>query len=352
MSERPIDITTQVIHGDAGLADGADVAPPIHVTTTYDKAQGDQVYRRDQHLTTERLEAILGRLEDGIAVVYPSGMAAVAGALRAIGPRRIAMPDDVYHGVRRFIATGVEAGHWELVAPGDLGPGDVRWVETPSNPKCLITDIAVVAAESHEAGAVVVVDATFATPVLTQTLALGADVAVHSSTKFINGHSDAMGGAAITADVELADRMRHNRTADGAVIGSLDAWLTLRGLRTLPLRIERQSATAHEIARHLEPRVVKVWYPALPGHPRHDVAMAQMRAGGGVLSFELATFDRAASVVGRLRLFRNATSLGGVESLAEHRRTVAEHAPEGLIRLSVGLEAPAALTDDLDQALD
>lgn len=350
-ADRPLDITTRVIHGDAGLDDGADVAPPIRVSTTFDRRETDRIYRRDHHRTTERLEAILGDLEGGHAVVYPSGMAAVIATVRAIGPRRIALPDDVYYGVARSIGYAVRDGHFERAEPAELQEGDIWWVETPSNPRCLVTDIAATAAEAHAVGARLVVDATFATPVLMNPLALGADVVVHSSTKFINGHSDALGGVAVAADPELAATMTARRTADGAVIGSLDSWLVLRGLRTLPLRVERQCATASAIAEHLVGRVPQVWYPGLPDHPGHDVATAQMRAYGGVLSFELGSFDAAASVMERFGLFRNATSLGGVESLAEHRITVDDTAPPDLIRLAVGLEAPEDLIADLDQAL-
>jgi cystathionine gamma-synthase len=227
----------------------------------------------------------------------------------------------------------------------------VWWVETPSNPKCLITDLAEVAAMAHSRGIHVVVDATFATPVLQRSLDLGADVVVHAATKFIAGHSDAMGGAAISADDTAAAELRAARRDDGAIPGALETWLALRGVRSLPLRVERQSASALALAEHLNGRVPQVWYPGLPGHPGHDVAARQMAAFGGVLSFEVASAEQAARLVRALRVFRNATSLGGVESLAEHRIEADAAAPPGLIRLSVGLEAPADLIADLDQAM-
>ena len=176
---------------------------------------------------------------------------------------------------------------------------------------------------------------------------------VHSTTKFINGHSDAFGGVVVTRHAALRDALRSGRDREGAIPGALEAWLTLRGVRTLPLRVLRQSATAGDLATWLSGRadVVEVWYPGLTTHPGHDVASGQMQGYGGVLSFELADFDRAASVVDGLRLFRKATSLGGVESLVEHRHTVNPQAPEGLLRLSVGLEPAEALIDDLAAAL-
>jgi cystathionine gamma-synthase len=234
---------------------------------------------------------------------------------------------------------------------GDLGSGDVWWVETPSNPTCRITDVAAVATEARRRGVVVVVDATFATPVLQDTLGLGADFVMHATTKFIAGHSDAMGGVLVTTDADAAERLRRDRSRDGLVPGSLETWLTLRGVRTLPLRVARQSSSALEIARYLAGVVPVVHYPGLESDPGHAVASRQMSAFGGVVSFDVVTAARAGAVVRSLRLFRDATSLGGVESLAEHRRGTDPHAPEGLVRLSIGLEDPGALIADLAAAL-
>ncbi|MCP5026988.1 MAG: PLP-dependent transferase [Actinomycetia bacterium] len=352
------DPSTRTLHADADVEDSPDIAPPLHVTTTYARGddhdeEGGRTYRRDEHITSERLERVLGDLEGGTALVYPSGMASIAAVLRALNPGRVSLPDDVYHGTRSLVALEAELGRWERCGPDELGVGDVWWVESPSNPKCLVTDIAATVAAAHDRGAKVVVDSTFATPILQHPLAVGADAVIHATTKFINGHSDAMGGVAVANDEELVTMLRRLRVADGSLMGNLEAWLTLRGVRTLPLRVERQSSSADALADALaaDPRVTRVWYPGLADHPLHDVAAAQMTGFGGMLSFEVESFDAASAVTGRLELFRVATSLGGVESLAEHRRRVDDQAPEGLIRLSVGLESPTDLFSDLDRAL-
>jgi cystathionine gamma-synthase len=345
------DPATIAIHADDALTELPDVAPAIRPATTFARAEGGRVYRRESHETTERLEAVLGALDGGHAVVYPSGMAAAAALLRRLSPRLISLPGDVYHGVRALVLQGAAEGAWGVSEPGGLAAGDVWWVETPSNPRCLVSDVAAVASDARSRGVSVVVDSTFATPVLLRPLALGAEAVVHSSTKFIAGHSDAMGGAVVCSDPELADSLRSRRTVDGSIPGSLDTWLTLRGVRTLPLRVERQSATASAVAQWLVGRVPRVWYPGLADHPGHDVAAAQMAAYGGIVSFEVADAAAARRVVGGLRLFTVATSLGGVESLAEHRAVVDPEAPPGLIRLSIGLEAAADLIGDLEAAL-
>jgi len=348
LSEDPF---TRALHGDDGVADGSDMAPPIHVASTYDRSeQTDLVYRRNQHITTRRLEAVLGALEGGNAVVYPSGMSAISSLLRLLSPARVYLPADVYHGTRAYVTSAPQG--WDVVESlEELEAGDVAWLETPSNPKCLITDLAAVAAELGPRGVIVAVDSTFATPVLQQPLALGADYVVHSSTKFIGGHSDAMGGVVITADSDRAEQLYAARVRDGSIPGSLDVWLTLRGVRTLPLRITRQSESAATVASYLTERVASVWYPGLPTHPGHETAVRQMSAGGAVLAFELETYEQAAEAAARFRLFRRATSLGGVESLVEHRASVNPLAPPGLIRLSIGLESPVDLLADLETVL-
>lgn len=349
MSDDPFTIA---LHADGAIDDGVDVAPPIRVSTTYDRsAQQAYEYRRSHHATTERLEAVMGALEGGHAVVYPSGMAAALAVLRHLRPQRVSLPADVYHGVRSLVTTEAQRGRLEIVPAEALAAGDLWWVETPSNPKCLLTDIAAACEEASGRGVKTVVDSTFATPVLQRPLKLGADVVLHSATKFIAGHSDAMGGVLVTPRPDAAETLRHERMEAGLVSGALDVWLTLRGVRTLPLRVERQSASAAAIAAWLHGHVPQVWHPSLPDHPGHELAQRQMRSGGGVLSFEVEDGARARQIVAALALFRTATSLGGVESLAEWRRSVNPAAPEGLVRLSVGLESPADLIADLERAL-
>ena len=341
---------TQAIHGDSSIEDGIDVAPPIHVTSTYDRSeQSEMVYRRDRHITTQRLEAVLGALEGGHAVSYPSGMAATSSLLRHLRPSRVYLSPDVYHGTRWHMT---EEAPWELIDDmGRAGEGDVIWFETPSNPKALIIDIAEVTAAAAEQGARVIVDSTFATPILQHPLALGADFVMHSTTKYIGGHSDAMGGVIVTLDEETAAVLRQARRRDGVIPGSLDAWLTLRGVRTLPLRIERQCRSAIEIASFLEGKVPKVWHPSLASHPGHEVAKRQMTLPGAIIAFETETQEAAEAVLNKLQVIVNATSLGGVESLIEHRLQVDSGASPELLRMSVGLEATADLIADLEQAI-
>ena len=345
------DFFTTALHADDALADLPDVAPAIRPSTTFEYAEDGRSYRRVSDETTERLEAVLGALEGGAAAVYPSGMAAVAAVLRHVRPRRVSLPDEVYHGVTDFVTAEAEHGMWAIVAPDELEAGDVWWLETPSNPRCFLTDLAEAAARAADRGVVTVVDATFATPILQDSLLLGVDYVVHATTKFIAGHSDAMGGVVVAAEEAEADALREERARDGAVPGTLESWLTLRGVRTLPLRVSRQSDTAMQVASFLDSNGFDVWYPGLEGHPGHEIAKRQMRKYGGVLSFEIEDGKRAESVVDRLRVFRSATSLGGVESLAELRFRSNPEEPPGLIRLSMGLESPAALIADLEQAL-
>ncbi|MDH3730133.1 MAG: PLP-dependent transferase [Acidimicrobiia bacterium] len=343
---------TSAIHGDDHLAQGPDVAPPIRVSTTFDRThQSDLVYRRDHHLTTRRLEAVIGALEGGFAVAYSSGMAATAAAISHISPSRVSLPEDLYGGTRAFARREEQRGRLKIVDPSQLGEGDLMWVETPSNPKCFVADIAAAANAAHGVGALVVVDSTFATPVLQQPLSLGADFSMHSTTKFIGGHSDSMGGALVVKAESQAEQLKDDRSLDGSVPGALDAWLALRGIRTLPIRMERQSATAQVVADFLSGRVAATHYPGLAGHPGADIAKRQMSTNGAMVSFEMDSFDEATRVRDKMRIFHNATSLGGVESVADLRRDTDPSAPEGLIRLSIGLEDAADLVTDLEQAL-
>jgi cystathionine gamma-synthase len=343
---------TLAIHADAGVEATADVAPPIHVTTTYVAGNADGlVYARGEHPTRRRLEAVLGALDGGEAVVYASGQAAATAALLHLAPRRVAITRGGYHATHAAIAALARFGLEEVSLDAPLGSGELVWLETPKNPTCELQDVAAHAARAKAAGARLLVDSTFATPILQQPIALGADLVLHSMTKFLSGHSDALGGVLVARDPAVADALRRERTVSGAVPGSLETWLVLRGVRTLGLRVRQQTATATRLAAFLEPRVARVWHPSLPSHPGHALAQRQMKGPGPVLSIELASEAAARALPGKLRLFTDATSLGGVESLVEWRRKHDPEAPPALLRLAVGIEDAADLEADLAQAL-
>lgn len=348
----PLSQETLALHADAGLERAADVAPPIHPSTTFD-ADGAEglVYARNDQPTRRRLEAVLGALDGGAAVVYASGQAAATAALLHFLPRRVAIARGGYHGTHAAVDALARLGVEKVALDAPLAAGDLVWLETPRNPTCEIFDVAGHAGRAHAAGAVLVVDGTFATPVLQQPLALGADLVMHSTTKFLGGHSDALGGVLVAHEPGLAAALRQARTVSGAVPGALETWLTLRGVRTLALRVRAQSASATRLAEWLAPRVARVWHPSRPEHPGHALAARQMRGPGPVLSFELSDEAAAQALPRRLRLFRDATSLGGVESLIEWRRKHDAEAPPALLRVSVGLEDPADLIADLEQGL-
>ncbi len=343
---------TLAVHADEGLERAPDVAPPIHVSTTY-AADNDEglVYSRAEHPTRRRLEAVLGALEGGHAVVYASGQAAATAALLHLRPKRVAIARGGYHGTHAAIDALAPLGVAKIPLDAPLVPGDLVWLETPKNPTCEIQDVAAHARRAHAAGATVLVDGTFATPVLQRPLELGADLVYHSVTKLLAGHSDALAGVLAVRDEAVAARLREERTVTGAVPGALETWLALRGLRTLGLRVRRQSETATALAAWLEPRVARVWHPSLASHPGHALAAAQMRGPGPILSIELASEEKARALPRHLALFRDATSLGGVESLVEWRRKHDPEAPPALLRLSVGLEDPEDLVRDLDRGL-
>jgi cystathionine gamma-synthase len=343
---------TLALHADGGLEGAADVAPPIHVSTTF-VADGPDglVYARAEQPTRRRLEAVLGALEGGHAVTYASGQAAATAALSFYRPRRVAIARGGYHGTHAAIHALGPLGVREVPLDEPLAAGDLVWVETPRNPTCELEDVAAHAARARAAGAALLVDGTFATPVLQQPLALGADVVYHSATKFLGGHSDALGGVLVARDPDVAAALREARTVSGAVPGALESWLLLRGLRTLGIRVRRQSETATALAAWLAPRVPRVWHPSLPTHPRHELVARQMRGPGSILSIELSTEEAARALPRHLTVFRDATSLGGVESLVEWRRRQDPEAPPTLVRISVGLEDPEDLVADLDRAL-
>ena len=351
------------------------IIQPIHISTTYarDTAYAlvdERTYIRDDNPTYDQVEALLTSLEVGAeALIFASGMAASVGVFQALRPGdKVVTPDIMYFGLSKWLATfGRDWGLDVVVTPtGDLSAlsaavsgAKIVWVETPANPTWVITDIAAAADIAHKAGARLVVDNTVATPVLTRPLELGADIVMHSATKYLNGHSDVIAGALITAhDDDFWERIRSHRALTGPLPGSFEAFLLTRGMRTLYLRVRACSVTAMALALRLQahPGVDAVLYPGLPSDPGHSIAARQMQGGfGGVLSIRVKGGDKAALVVVKgCRLFKRATSLGGVESLIEHRRTVEgdeSATPGDLLRLSIGLEDLDDLYADLDGAL-
>jgi cystathionine gamma-synthase len=372
---------TRAIHaGQAPDATTGSVVVPIHATSTYAQdGVGNQragyEYSRTGNPTRTALEECLAALEGGKhGRSFASGMAASDAVLRAtLRPGdHLVIPNDAYGGTFRLIdkiltGWGID---YTPVAVSDvsavraaLRPNTkLVWVESPTNPLLNIADIDALAQVSREAGVKLVVDNTFASPYLQRPLEDGATVVVHSTTKYLGGHSDVVGGAVVTSDDELADQVAFMQNGAGAVPGPFDAWLTLRGIRTLPARMDRHSANAERVALALQghPRVSKVLYPGLPEHPGHEVAAKQMRQFGGMISFLHADGEQAAvDFCARTRLFVLAESLGGVESLVEHpgRMTHASTAgsllqvPGELVRLSVGIEDPDDLVEDVLTAL-
>jgi cystathionine gamma-synthase len=357
------------------------VVPPIYQTSTYKQdgiggTRGGYEYSRTANPTRTALETCLAALENGArAFAFASGMAAEDCLIRTLcrPGDRVLLPSDAYGGTFRLFdkvmtAWGVE---YEPVRQTDLAAvakaaADQRprliWAESPTNPLLSIVDIRALAALAHDHGALLVVDNTFASPYLQRPLDLGADVVVHSTTKYLGGHSDVVGGAIVIKDPRYAGDLAFQQNATGAVAGPFDAWLTLRGIKTLAARMDRHCANAARVARTLQehPAVASVLYPGLPGHPGHDIAKSQMRDFGGMVSLRLAAGEeKAVEVCARTTLFTLGESLGGVESLIEHpaRMTHASAAgsplevPPDLVRLSVGIEDPTDLIADLAQAL-
>jgi len=352
------------------------VAPPLHLSTTFARDPagvpfGGHTYIRESNPTQAQLEAALAPLEGGeAALVFASGMAAGIALLQTLPPgSHVLLPDDVYYGFRiagedllpnwGIRAEGVAMDDLAGVAAAIRPETRLLWIETPSNPLLKVVDVAALARLAREAGALSVLDNTFATPALQQPIALGADVVLHSTTKYFGGHSDVQGGALIFARRDaLVERLGHLREITGGVASPFNSWLVLRGLRTLACRMAVQSANALAVARALaeHPAVARVHYPGLASHPGHDVAARQMAGGfGAMISLQTKEGKEAAlRAVSRARLFIRATSLGGVESLIEHRATSEgpqSRTPEDLIRLSIGLEHPEDLIADLEQAL-
>lgn len=355
----------------------AALVPPIHVSTTFERRRDNSYvdgrgYSRADAPAYDDPERLLARLDGGAAaLLFGSGMAAISSVFNALLPGdHVIVPRVVYWGVRKWLAeftgswgldvTYVDTTSTEAVVAA-LRPGSTRlvWLETPSNPMWDVTDIEAISALAHAAGARVVVDSTSAPPVIQRPLSLGADVVMHSATKYLNGHSDVLAGALVFAqDDAFCQRVRAWRRGSGNILGPFEAWLLLRGMRTLFVRVERQCASAMQIAQHFDghPALDGVLYPGLSGHPGHDIAARQMPGGfGGMLSLLVRGDDAdAVAVAGRVELIKRATSLGGTESLIEQRRSVegpSSPVPGNLLRISIGLEHPDDLIADLEQAL-
>ena len=357
------------------------VVPPVYQVSTFAQdgvggLRGGYEYSRSGNPTRHALEECLASLEGGArALAFASGLAAEDTLLRALASpgAHAVIGNDAYGGTYRLFSRVAEP--WGLAHTAvdltDLDavrravePGRTRilWTETPTNPLLTVVDIAALATIAHEAGALLVVDNTFASPYLQQPLSLGADVVVHSTTKYLGGHSDVVGGALVVADPEVGERLAYHPNAMGSVPGPWDSWLVLRGIKTLGVRMDRHSANARAIVEALQdhPRVTRVLYPGLPGHPGHEIAVRQMRDFGGMVSFQVAGgVEEAVAVCGRTEVFTLGESLGGVESLIEHpgRMTHASAAgsplevPADLIRLSVGIEDAEDLVADVVKAL-
>ena len=375
--------STRAIHAgqDPDPAFGS-VVPPIYATSTYVQdgvgaPRGGHEYSRSSNPTRTALEECMASLEGGRhGLAFASGLAAEDTLLRTIASpdSHFVVPADAYGGTFRLFTRvhqrwGVTAVAADLTDPAAvekvIRPGETTavWVETPTNPLLAIADIAAISELAHAAGALVIVDNTFATPYLQQPMALGADIVVHSTTKYCGGHSDVIGGALVVSDDDLAERLRFHQNAIGGVASPFDCWLVLRGLRTLAIRMERHCDNAERLADWLaeHPRVSKVYFPGLDTHPGHDLAKQQMRRYGGMISFRVHGGEQAAlDVISRTKIIFLGESLGGVESLIEHpgRMTHASVAgtelevPDDLVRFSVGSEDVEDLIADLRQALE
>lgn len=372
-------LETKAIHAGRSVdpSTGA-VTLPLHVSTTYERGADGTFptgyeYVRDNNPTRHAFETAMASLEGGsAAVAFASGMAAIAAVFEAHSATgsRIIVPDDMYFGIRslidetdigrRFEFVGVDMRDLDVLRT-TLGaaPTGLVWIETPSNPLIRVVDVTAVCEIAHQAGALAVVDNTWATPVLQHPLRLGADAVMHSATKYIGGHSDLLAGVVVLPEGSLLEHpLRMIQKHKGSVAAPFDCWLALRGLQTLPLRMRAHCEGAQRVAEALAAHsaVESVLFPGLPGDPGHDLAGRQMAGYGGMLSFVVKGGTEAAmAVAGRLQLVVRATSLGGAHSLIEHRASVEgpkSMAPAGLLRMSIGLEHPQDIIDDLQQALE
>jgi cystathionine gamma-synthase len=372
-----LDPMTRAVHlGRPAPVPGAAVNAAVEFSATF-RAGGAAVYGRDDNRTWSAFEEVLGDLEGGTAVAFASGMAAIAAVLETVPVGGwVVAAGDAYNGTRRFLGDAAERGRLavrsvdvadteatlavceEVVsAPNRRSAGGLLWLESPTNPLLAIADLRALIGGAHHLGLVVAVDNTFATPLLQSPLEFGADVVVHSATKLISGHSDVLLGAAVTRSADMVDQLHTRRSLHGAIPGPMEAFLALRGIRTLAVRLERSQATAAFLAARLQarPGVHGVRYPGLADHPGHELAARQMRGFGTMVVFEVAgNAEVAEQVCQSVAIITPGTSLGGVETLIERRARWAgeAHLPPTLLRLSVGIEHPEDLWRDLDHALD
>lgn len=374
---QPLHLETLAVHAGRGTDGGSGaIVPPLHLSTTFERdATGEYrqgyIYTRSGNPNRQQVETCLAALEGGTdAIAFSSGSAATTAVFQALSPQdHVIAPQDVYHGTANILRYIMEP--WGLqvdfvdMTDLDAVTAAVKpntrliWTETPSNPLLRITDLAAIAILAHTHNALCVCDSTWCTPIVQRPLELGCDWVVHSTTKYLGGHSDLLGGIVIgSPDTELAQRIRALQTLAGAVPSPFDCWLLLRGVQTLPYRLRGHCDNAEMVAQFLRqhPAVDQIHYPGLSNHPQHTVATNQMNRYGGMLSIQVRGGKaRAFDILGKLQCFTRATSLGGVHSLIEHRASIEgpnSKTPDNLLRLSIGLEHPDDLVADLAQALE
>jgi len=351
---------TTLISAGRPVTPGSPLNHPVSAASNY-LPGGDLWYARAHGTeTVAAFESVIGTLERGEAVAFSSGMAAVSAVLDLVPiGATVVRGRDLYHGVATLLAVGEANGRWKVRTAGEMAdwfdePADLLWVESPSNPLLEVLDLQAIC-ENRPRDAVVAVDSTFATPIGQTPLGAGADFVVHSATKFIGGHSDLVAGVVVANAAGHVEHLRTRRELAGGSLGSLEAFLALRGLRTLGVRLERSASSAGELAQRLQGHgsVKRVWYPGLESHPTHHIAASQLRTMGAVLSFGVGDDALADRICDSFGLVVNATSLGGVETTAERRSGYpgSGHLPPGLIRMSVGLEAVDDLWFDLEAAI-
>ncbi len=379
MTTRPLHPETLAAQGLGRVTDTyREIVPPIHASTTYERGAdgsypGGRVYSRADNPTYDQAEALIAALEHAkAAMLFSSGQAAASAVFQALAPGdAVVVPRNMYWAFRKWLLEfaaprGIGGELYDNASLDDLASKTrerkprVIWVEKPANPTWDVTDIAGAAGLAREVGAVLAVDSTAATPMLTRPLDLGAHLVMHSATKYLNGHSDVIAGVLATkADDETWQKLRYVRGGGGAVLGPFEAWLLLRGMRTLHIRVAAACANAMQVARRFEghAKLSEVLYPGLASHPGHAVAARQMSGGfGGMISLRVKGGEQAAKdFTARLRVFKRATSLGSVESLAEHRASVegpGTLCPVDLVRLSIGIEHADDLIADIEAALN